>query len=676
MNAFVPRRAKSLETLESRRLLAAFETPWPEPRELTISFPADGAWIGSYASDLRSTFDQVAQRQQWEELALRAFQTWAIHADINVGLRNDHNIAFGTPGLTAGDPRFGDFRIGSFPQVGLLANSVPFQAVAGTYSGDVLLNSSVQYRYHDWVDGQPPAPGALLPDEFDLFSVLLHEAGNALGLDDRLEMETVMFGQYTVPKGILSADDIAAIQALYGARTDPYELFDNGQLQMATLLPAPSGFDPDTGVIGYRGSLVQGSDVDLYELIPVAGRDTVTIRLKAAGISLLKSRLEILDSTGTAIGAAQSVSVFDNDNLVEVSGLQAHAAVYVRVSALDAQDVYALGDYRLEVDYRSATAQAAAGAFANYDAGPDALFAGFGLIDGESGENDTVSTADALVAAAYHPGTRYEHTSSVSAGADIDAWKITAPAQIHGRLIISLAAIGLSAPQLRIQVVDAAGVPVGAAGWLRPDGTWALEVGQPQANQDYWISISVDPNSAVSVGNYVVTAEFATPAPQMNDFVESDLAFTEDLFLRWTAGKTKLFRFDLGAIGGSPGDFVKLTIYDAHTQEMRLVIETPSNITRTALVWLNQGEYILRFSAQSDGDGQVPSIHFFLTGDGVSDDQDDYDLNPEEGQGDYDPYYHEYEYDADLANYYEYESSYGYSYDYDDNYEYEYSYPS
>ncbi len=151
-----PTATIDFQSLESRRLLAAFGTPWPEPRDLTISFPADGVEVGKYANDIRDTLDQVADRQQWEELALRAFQTWAIHTDINVGLRNDFDLDFGAPGLTVGDPRFGDFRIGSFPQIGLVASSVPFQAVAGTYSGDLLLNSNEQFKYHNWEGGIAP----------------------------------------------------------------------------------------------------------------------------------------------------------------------------------------------------------------------------------------------------------------------------------------------------------------------------------------------------------------------------------------------------------------------------------------------------------------------------------------------------------------------------------------
>src|SRR6056297_3090782 len=111
------RRANStseFESLEDRRLLAAFGNAWPEPRDLTISFPADGVQLARQQNDINQTFDTLAARRDWQELALRAYQTWAIQAALNIGLRNDYNTDFGVPGMIVGDPRFGEFRIGSF----------------------------------------------------------------------------------------------------------------------------------------------------------------------------------------------------------------------------------------------------------------------------------------------------------------------------------------------------------------------------------------------------------------------------------------------------------------------------------------------------------------------------------------------------------------------------------
>ncbi len=404
-----------VEQLESRKLLAAFGTPWPEPHALTISFPEDGVGVGTYSNVARENFDAVAQRQQWQELALRAYQTWSIHADINVGLRNDHGLDFGVPGLSQADPRFGDFRIGAIPQQGVLANVVPFQPLAGTYSGDILLNTNENFQYHDWAGGIAPDMTNQPTDARDLFSVLLHESGNSLGLTDTGAEDAVMFGQYTVPKGVLTQDDIDRIVELYGARTDPYEPYSNDELQIATLIATPIGFLPDSEVISTSGSLNAATDVDYYQVTPLADSDSATIRLRAAGISLLKSKVEILAGNGQVMAAGEASSIFENDLQLHVTGLQSDSPFYVRVSAA-AQDIYAVGDYELQIDYRPAATQAADAVAGDYDGGVDSLFANFDLIDAEIGVNDAVVDAQPLPAAAgFDQGSRFELASSVSA---------------------------------------------------------------------------------------------------------------------------------------------------------------------------------------------------------------------------------------------------------------------
>src|SRR5262245_40966032 len=165
-------RPLTLEWLEDRTMPAAYGVPWPEPEELTISFAADGTAAGGQSSVLFRTLDARMPTRVWQQEILRAFQTWAAAADINVRLVADGGQAFGTLGLKQGDPRFGDVRIGAFPMAGdVLAVSNPYDPfVANTWVGDIFLNSA--YRFGVGAQG----------GSYDLFSVLLHEAGHALGL--------------------------------------------------------------------------------------------------------------------------------------------------------------------------------------------------------------------------------------------------------------------------------------------------------------------------------------------------------------------------------------------------------------------------------------------------------------------------------------------------------------
>ncbi|MCS7470179.1 hypothetical protein NZK35_26330 [Stieleria sp. ICT_E10.1] len=657
--------AASLQALEDRRMLAVFGNVWPNQRDLTVSFPADGVQIGSQHNDINALLDTIAQRGQWQELALRAYQTWAVHADINVGLRNDYNNAFGVPGLLVGDPRFGEFRIGAFPQEGLVANSIPFQAVAGTYSGDLVLNSNEQFTFHDWADNQGPDLANLAEGDRDLFSLLLHEAGNTLGLDDNLLDWSVMFRQYTVPKGVLAPEDIASVTALYGQRSDPYEQMDNGTLQVASLIPTPVGLDPQTEVIRSRGSLSAGADVDYYKIVPIAGADSVTVRVRASGVSLLQSRLEVLDSFGQVIDQTSAVSVFENDNELTITGIASLGELYLRVSAVDASDVYAVGDYWMEVDYRSELQRAGDFHPGAYDSGPDTLFANFDLTDDELGLDDHLSSATEPVPSETLEAKRYEIQSSISSSADVDYFKITSPATIEGRLVVHVSGVGAVRPDVRLRVVDGQGQAVGANARLHADGTFTVEVAQPEASQDYFVKVSVDPNSTVDTGNYVAIAEFESPQAQMNDLASGDLTGESDKFIRWTAGKTRLYRFDLNAASADADQAVRLTVYDAHTREVKMVAVAHAGITRSTLAWLQQGEYILRFTAIAVGTAPVTNVSFALTADGISDDQDDDMVDPAD-----DPYYDPYDYSD--GSYYDGEYNYGSEYYY---YEYYYTGP-
>lgn len=667
------RPSPEFQTLEARRMLAVFGNAWPEPRDLTISFPVDGVELARYQNDINATLDAIATRQDWQELALRAYQTWAVHADLNIGLRNDYNTDFGVPGRIVGDPRFGEFRIGAFPSAGLVANSVPFQAVAGTYSGDLILNSADRFTFHDWTTAQPPDPQTIAEGDRDLFSVLLHEAGNTLGLDDNLLSWSVMFRHYTVPKGVLSAEDIAGIQSLYGARSDPYELVDNGQLQQATLIETPTGFDPTQEVLRTRGSLSAGTDLDHYKLVPLAGHDRVTLRLRASGVSLLQSRLEIVDASGQVLQNAASASVFDNDSVLTVDGLQNYSELYLRIAPLQPGDIYAIGDYWLEVDYRDAVVRAADYQPGNYDAGPDALFSGFGLADPESGENDLLSQFDPMAPSVSLPGQRFELEGSVSSAADVDYLRVTAPGTIEGRLLVHLAGVGANLPSLKLRVVDASGQPVGTSGVLRDNGTFTVEVAQPVANQDYYLKVSVDPSSTVGAGNYIAVAEFETAQTQMNALASGTVTEQEDVFLRWTAHKSKLFRFDLAVTSAHANQAVRLTLYDAHTREIKAIAVGHAGATRALLSWLEQGEYILRFHVMGVGNAEAVSADYTLTADGISDDQDEDPYDPIE-----DPSYAPYDYTYEYSPYYydPVDPYYGYSYDTDfyyyDPYYYDY----
>ena len=80
----------------------------------------------------------------WQREILRAFQTWAVVADVDVGLVADGGQPVGIVGPSSPTLGSGDIRIAALPlsdQVAALA--MPHDVSAGNRSGDVWLNSQV-----------------------------------------------------------------------------------------------------------------------------------------------------------------------------------------------------------------------------------------------------------------------------------------------------------------------------------------------------------------------------------------------------------------------------------------------------------------------------------------------------------------------------------------------------
>lgn len=160
----------------------------------------------------------------------------------------------------------------------------------------------------------------------------------------------------------------------------------------------------------------------------------MTIRLRANGISLLKSSLVVTDARGAVIAHAEADSIFDNNLELEIGSLGDHRSLFVRVAG-NGTDVFTVGDYELEIDYRAKELQPSSDPLI-YDADAvddddsqtpylptqsvDQIFASAGLIDRERGANNTRSKATRLsTALGFNANTRYETIGSLT-NADVD----------------------------------------------------------------------------------------------------------------------------------------------------------------------------------------------------------------------------------------------------------------
>jgi hypothetical protein len=324
-------KAPRLESLEDRLAPAIFGNPWPDATRLSVSFVPGG---------------DGAAPPGWQTEVLRALQSWASVGNVNLVVVNDSGDPLGTPGLIQGDPRFGDVRVAWAPLgVNSLATSVPFSPTAGTWSGDVVLNSSATFG----------------PGGYDPYSVVLHEAGHVFGVPgEDADPSDVMFEWYNGVRPGLGAADVAAMQALYGARPD--DAFEgagasgNGTLATATdfqgaatatARAAVLARDEDATLAGDRLAVaadLKASDVDVYSYRTTAGAPGFSLRLSARDHSLLSARLTVLDESGRVI--ASSVADRTADAVVRVDAGRSQR-LFFRVESADA--AFGVGAYALEL---------------------------------------------------------------------------------------------------------------------------------------------------------------------------------------------------------------------------------------------------------------------------------------------------------------------------------------
>src|SRR6516165_10806930 len=129
----------NVELLEGRAVPATFGVPWADPSRLSLSFAPDGTAIAAHTSSLFQALNAQQSTATWQKEILQAFQTWAVQANINIGLVSDGGEAFGTPGPAQHDLRFGDIRIGAQAMApDQLSISVPNDpTLSSSWGGDV-----------------------------------------------------------------------------------------------------------------------------------------------------------------------------------------------------------------------------------------------------------------------------------------------------------------------------------------------------------------------------------------------------------------------------------------------------------------------------------------------------------------------------------------------------------
>jgi hypothetical protein len=299
---------------------------WANPN-VSVSFMPDGTLISSsFPSNLFAVYNAAYPQATWQREVARALQAWADVSNLNFHFVPDDGSPQGTPGPAQGDPRFGDIRIGGY-NMGSGILGIGWNPGSTTTAGDVELNTSSALAI-----GSIP----------DLASVVMHEVGHGIGFNHTLVnpavMEGGLWGTYPGPY----ADDIAGVQAMYGARQpDAYEgKTGNGTLATAAPLTLSSGGVTINADISSMG------EVDDFKVTAPSNSDgTLTVMVDASAISLLDPKVSVFDASGTLLGTA-SASTYQGTATLHLTGLVAGQTYYLQAAGATS-DVFGMGAYKL-----------------------------------------------------------------------------------------------------------------------------------------------------------------------------------------------------------------------------------------------------------------------------------------------------------------------------------------
>lgn len=569
----------ALERLEDRSLPTAFGVPWADPGHLTLSFTPDGTPTPRGPATTGDTLGDAGAG--WQREILRAFQTWAAVTNVNIGLVADGGQALGTHGTVQGDARFGDVRVSAAPlSAGAIASALPFSWTGTTFGGDVVFNSAAPFGIGN------------LPGRYDLYSVALHEAAHALGLGHAHEHDSAVAEEYAYRAAGLSADDVADIRAMYGARTpDAFDAAGGNETAARASAMKSSGL---VGRVVADGDLTTLNDVDFYKFttLPTLGLTSVAVRFQAAGLSLVTPRVTVYDAAGRVVASGVSTDPRNNDLTLRFKNSLLGGTYYAKVEGA-ADDVFGIGAYRLTVDT------------VNLDAVPLPLLSSLLSPVLDLGLNDTLSTATDLSALLAPPtDARFDATyrGVIEGRSDVDNYKLRAPAGT-GLVSLNVLVWGTGSAPLnpRVRVYDAAGAPVAYRVLANDAGVFSVVVDAAAPGATYYVSVAArTPGAANSTGAYFLGADFnhfeqPVPTAVAAGTVDAGATRTETL----TVGTGRVFQFGLSAdaLGGAAG-VVTMTVLDAAGKVVFTLEATAGQPLVTTVRYLGPGTYTVRYATR------------------------------------------------------------------------------
>jgi hypothetical protein len=346
----------SIEALESRLVpYSASGNAWANPQLITLSFVPDGTVLaqsnGSYlTSNLFATFDSIpgiTSASQWQNIILKAAQSWAAQTNINFAVVADDGSPAGSGNYQQGAPNFGDIRIGGY-NFGSSSNwlaSTFYPPSVNNYSvaGDVSFNTGYSFN---------------IGSTYDLFTVAEHEIGHALGLACSSATGSVMYTTYTGAVNGLGSDDIAGIRSVYSGGAA--RATDGAGTSFSGATNLTSSIDP-TSLTAVANNLtisstvnsqdnVTGANVNYFKFTaPANSASKMTVTVQSAGLSLLSPMMTVYSSSQTVLGTASGRGQYGTTLTVSNIAVTPGATYYVKVQGAD-NTVFSTGAYALTLN--------------------------------------------------------------------------------------------------------------------------------------------------------------------------------------------------------------------------------------------------------------------------------------------------------------------------------------
>jgi hypothetical protein len=582
--------ALQMERLEERAVPALFGVPWADARNLTLSFVPDGTSVDGVESTLFSTFQQPATAA-WQAEILRAVQTWAQYANINVSVVADSGDAVGVDGANQADPRFGDIRIAARPLSGdVLAITSPSGPLAGTRAGDIVINTNALFS----IGGTKGT--------YDLYSAMLQEIGHALGLGNSTDPDSPLFETYSGVRTGLTSGDISSIRTLYGSRAgDGFEGYSSSgsSSSSAFTVRAPSGSPAGASPV-LVADLTNAQDVDYYRFLTPSTGNTLIVQVDTSS-SLLAARLTVYDNQGNVVGTA--VGTPQGRVLqVTVNGAKKNAYYTARVEA--ATPTFAVGSYQLR--------------FATNPNAPDVMAYGSATLLDDSHRNDTRGEATQLyTASGYAYRTHYSALARVRDAEDVDFYRIETPwASSNQQLVLTINIRAIEPETLNpaVQVYDKDGRLVDVQVINDGHGTLTLQLANARKFSRYYLGVGTA--NAGETGNYQLDVDIRTQAINLQSFAAGELSTETAVDYRTlTTSRSQVMYLELSA-GALPAGVlggVRMAVFDNLGRVVASLIALAGQTVSTN-TYLTAGSYMVRFEALAPTGTILPDLTYGLKG--------------------------------------------------------------